>query len=88
VRLPARDLAGGLLDARKAATTGQCHRARRGQARGIAVQLAYRGTFSIGPPFSTLPPFTLLDDGTLIGVAERSPVHTTTLSRDEVAKII
>lgn len=59
-----------------------------GKPAEIAVQLAYRGTFSIGPPFSTLPPFTLLDDGTLIGVAESSPVHTTTLSRDEVAKII
>ncbi len=54
----------------------------------IAVQLAYRGTFFIGPPFSSLPPFTLLDDGTLIGIEGNGPVYTTTVSRDEVARIV
>jgi len=54
----------------------------------IAVQLGYRGTFMIGPPFSAVPPFTLLEDGTLIATAEGEPVHTTTLSRAEVDAIV
>ncbi len=55
----------------------------------IAVQLAYRGTFMIGPPFTQVPPFTLLDDGTLIVAGEGSPtVDTVTLSRDDVARIV
>lgn len=55
----------------------------------IAVQLAYRGTFMIGPPFSQVPPFTLLDDGTLIVAGEGSPsVDTVTLSRDDVARVV
>ena len=55
----------------------------------IAVQLAYRSTFGIGPPFSQVPPFTLLDDGTLIVADERSQaVETVTLSRDDVARIV
>ncbi len=54
----------------------------------VVVQLLYRGTFFIGPPFSSLPPFTLLDDGTLITADDKTPVATTKLSRDEVAAIV
>jgi hypothetical protein len=55
----------------------------------IAVQLAYRGTFMIGPPFTQVPPFTLLVDGTLIVADEESPaVDTVTLSRDNVARVV
>lgn len=55
----------------------------------IAVQLAYRGTFMIGPPFTQVPPFTLLDDGTLIVAGEgATPVETVTLSRDDVARVV
>jgi hypothetical protein len=55
----------------------------------LAVQLAYRGTFMIGPPFSHVPPFTLLDDGTLIVAREGSTaVETVPLSRGDVARIV
>jgi hypothetical protein len=54
----------------------------------IAVQLAYRGTFMVGPPFSQIPPFTLLDDGTLIWLDDGSrTVVMTVLPREEVARI-
>jgi hypothetical protein len=54
----------------------------------IAVQLAYRGTFMIGPPFSQVPPFTLLSDGTLIVAKDNGPVTTAKLSRAEADGII
>jgi hypothetical protein len=54
----------------------------------IAVQLTYKGTFMIGPPFSRPPPFTLLDDGTLIGATEDAQLYTAKLSGAEVARII
>jgi len=54
----------------------------------IAVQLAYRATFGIGPPFSQVPPFTLLEDGTFIGTPAEGPIYTTSLTRDEVARVI
>jgi len=54
----------------------------------IAVQLAYRGTFMIGPPFSQVPPFTLLDDGTLIVAKSDGPVYAARLSRAEADAIV
>ncbi len=54
----------------------------------IAVQLAYRGTFAIGPPFSQVPPFTLLDDGTVIVAGEDQQLSTAKLSRDETDRIV
>lgn len=55
----------------------------------IAVQLAYRGTFMVGPPFTQVPPFTLLDDGTLIVAGEgATAVEMVTLSRDDIARIV
>ncbi len=54
----------------------------------VVVQLAYRGTFMIGPPFSQVPPFTLLDDGTLIRATTNGPdVMTATLPHDQVEDI-
>ncbi|MFN0246677.1 MAG: hypothetical protein ACKV2T_07195 [Kofleriaceae bacterium] len=55
---------------------------------GVAVQLGYRGTFMIGPPFAHVPPFTLLDDGTLIVAKGNDPIVTTKLSRTEVDAIV
>jgi hypothetical protein len=57
-----------------------------GKPPAIAVQLAYKGSFGIGPPFSQVPPFTLLDDGTLI-VANDEAISTVKLPRDELARI-
>jgi hypothetical protein len=55
----------------------------------IVVQLAYRSTFGIGPPFTQVPPFTLLDDGTLIVADEGArAVETVTLSRDDITRIV
>ena len=54
----------------------------------VLVQLAYKGTFMIGPPFSVVPPFTLLDDGTLIGAADDEPVYVTKVSHAEVEHIV
>jgi hypothetical protein len=59
-----------------------------GKLASVAVQLAYRGTFVIGPPFSQVPPFTLLDDGTMIGATDDGPVYTAKLSHDEVERIV
>lgn len=62
---------------------------RAAKPPAIAVQLAYRGTFMIGPPFTQVPPFTLLDDGTLIVADEgASAVEAVTLSRDDVDRIV
>ena len=54
----------------------------------IAVQLAYKGTFFIGPPFSQVPPFTLLDDGTLILAEQGKPVTTARLSRGQIENVL
>ena len=54
----------------------------------VVVQLAYRGTFMIGPPFSQIPPFTLLADGTLITVKDDVLLDETKLSRDEADRIV
>lgn len=63
--------------------------ARSGRPPAIAVQLAYRGTFTIGLPFTPVPPFTLLDDGTLIVAGEESQtVDQVTLSRAEAARVV
>ena len=89
MRLPSCLLA--LVACSSAATPPPANQAspRAGKPPAIAVQLAYRGTFMIGPPFSQVPPFTLLDDGTLIVADEGSPaVDTVTLSRDDVARIV
>jgi hypothetical protein len=53
----------------------------------VIVQLAYRGTFGIGPPFSSPPPFTLLDDGTFIG-SKDAAIYTAKLSHDETDRIV
>lgn len=89
MRLPSCLLA--LVACSSAATLPPANQApsRPAKPPAIAVQLAYRGSFMIGPPFSQVPPFTLLDDGTLIVADEgASTVDTVTLSRDEVARIV
>src|SRR5262245_17064641 len=54
----------------------------------VRVQLAYRETFSIGPPFARVPPFTLLDDGTLIDIDEKTQmVMATRLPKAEADRI-
>jgi hypothetical protein len=53
----------------------------------VVVQLAYRGTFFIGPPFAHLPAFTLMGDGTLIGNDEGT-LYTTKLPAPEVRRIV
>jgi hypothetical protein len=89
MRLPSCLLA--LVACSSAATPPPANQAssRPAEPPAIAVQLAYRGTFMIGPPFTHVPPFTLLDDGTLIVAGERSQaVATVTLSRDDVARVV
>lgn len=89
MRLPSCLLA--LVACSSAATPPPANQASSHPAKppAIAVQLAYRGTFMMGPPFSQVPPFTLLDDGTLIVADEgSSSVDTVTLSRDDVARIV
>ena len=55
----------------------------------IVVQLAFEPSFVMGPPFSEPPPFTLLDDGTLIEVArDASMVFERKLSQAEVDGIV
>jgi hypothetical protein len=54
----------------------------------VVVQLLYRGTFMIGPPFSQAPPFTLLADGTVITSVDDAPLVTAKLSHDEVERIL
>jgi len=54
----------------------------------ILVQLAFEPSFVVGPPFSEPPPFTLLDDGTLIEVKGSSMVFERKLSRGEVDRIM
>jgi hypothetical protein len=55
----------------------------------IVVQLDLRASFLIGPPFSQPPPFTLLDDGTLIRLAtDGSAVLETRLPTAEVRRIV
>jgi hypothetical protein len=89
MRLPSLLLA--LVACSSAATPPPANQAspRPAKPPAIAVQLAYRSTFGFGPPFSRVPPFTLLDDGTLIVAGEESrSVDTVTLSRDDVARIV
>jgi hypothetical protein len=91
MRLPSCSLLLALVACSSAASPPPANQpsSRPAKPPAIAVQLAYRGTFGFGPPFTRVPPFTLLDDGTLIFTDEGSPaVHTVTLSRGDVSRIV
>src|SRR5262245_32343525 len=62
---------------------------RPAQPPALAAPPALPGTFGFGPALTQVPPFTLLDDGTLIFADEDSAaIHTVTLSRDDVSRIV
>jgi hypothetical protein len=61
--------------------------APRPRPPAVVVQLALRGTFGIGPPWSRVPPFTLLDDGTLLGADEDGTAVVTHVSLEEVEHV-